>query len=123
MRTAPSFLRKQKGWGTLARKAGHLREIRSGCGLPRARAAGCGLAFLVTGLLTTRSATAANPALSGILCGPVTEQLVAFVAEETALHGDAVIALFEDQSARDQASSPLAVFGSVCAAVGGNIFL
>src|SRR6266851_5213612 len=54
---------------------------------------------------------------------PVTEQLLAFFSEKTTGDGDTVIALLEDESAGDQAGSPLVLFRAALAAIGGNVFL
>src|SRR5207245_2014930 len=53
----------------------------------------------------------------------VTEQFLAFFSEKTAGDGDGVIALLEDEPARDETSSPLVVFRTALAAVSGNVFL
>jgi hypothetical protein len=49
--------------------------------------------------------------------------LLAFFSEKTTGDGDAVIALLEDEPARDQAGSPLVLFCAALAAMGGNVFL
>jgi len=48
---------------------------------------------------------------------------LAFFSAKTACNGDGVIALLEDEPARDETSSPLVVFRTVLAAVSGNVFL
>ena len=53
----------------------------------------------------------------------VTEQLLTFSFQKTADDRDAVIALLEDEPAGDEASSPLVVFRTALAAIGGNVFL
>jgi hypothetical protein len=60
---------------------------------------------------------------AGSLCGPVTEQFLAFLSEKTGGDGDVVIALLEDEPAGDEASSPLVVFRTALAAISGNVFL
>src|SRR5271155_2417047 len=57
------------------------------------------------------------------MCGPVTEQFLAFLSEKTAGDGDAVIALLEDEPAGDQTRSPLVVFRTALAAISVNVFL
>jgi hypothetical protein len=59
----------------------------------------------------------------GHLSGPVTEQFLAFLSEKTAGDGDAVIALLENEPARNEASSPLVIFCTALAAISGNVFL
>ena len=53
----------------------------------------------------------------------ITEQFLAFLPEKTAGDGDRMIALLENEPARDQTSSPLVVFRTALAAIGGNVFL
>ena len=48
---------------------------------------------------------------------------MAFFSEKTAGHGDGVIALLEDEFTRDYTSSPLIIFCTALAAIGGDIFL
>ncbi len=54
---------------------------------------------------------------------PVTEQFLAYLSKKTAGDGDGVIALFEDEPAGDETSSPLVVFRTALAAISGNVFL
>ena len=64
-----------------------------------------------------------NYVRAGALCKPVTEQFLAFLSEKTAGDGNGVIALLEDESARDETSSPLVVFRTAFTAISGNVFL
>ena len=54
---------------------------------------------------------------------PVTEKFLAFSPEKTAGDGDVVIAFLEDEPAGNETSSPLVVFRTAPAAIGGNVFL
>src|SRR5579862_4648716 len=53
----------------------------------------------------------------------VAEKLLAFLAQESADDGDAVIPFFENEAAGDEASAPLINFVAVLAAVGVDVFL
>jgi hypothetical protein len=48
---------------------------------------------------------------------------LAFLSEKATGDGDAVIALLEDEPARDEASSPLVVFRTTLAAISDNVLL
>jgi len=58
-----------------------------------------------------------------LLCSAVTEQCVAFFSEKTASDGDPVVAFLENESAGDEARSPLVVFRAALAAIRGNVLL
>src|SRR5260221_8502909 len=57
------------------------------------------------------------------LAPAVAKKLLAFVAKEAASDRDNVIALLEDEFARDEAGAPFINFRAALAAVGGDIFL
>jgi len=57
------------------------------------------------------------------ICGPITEQFLAFLPEETAGDGDMVITLLKDDPAGYETGPPLAFFRAMLAAVSGNVFL
>lgn len=57
------------------------------------------------------------------MCSPVTEQFSAFPSKKTSGDRDGVIALLENELAGDKASSPLVIFRTVLAAIGGNVLL
>ena len=56
-------------------------------------------------------------------CWPVTEELLAFIAQKTADDGNAVIPFFENVPAGDETSAPFIDFVAVLAAVGVDVFL
>src|SRR5436305_854231 len=64
----------------------------------------------------------ASPTPSGMRT-PIAEQFLAFPSEETASHGNYVIAFLEHQSAGYQASSPFVIVGAALAPICGNVFL
>src|SRR5579862_1456236 len=57
------------------------------------------------------------------LCRPVAEKFLAFAPQESAKYRNTVIALLKNQPARDQARSPLIIFGAVRAPILGDVFL
>lgn len=54
---------------------------------------------------------------------PVTEEFLAFLSEKTANDGDGVIALLEDEPARDETSPPLVFFRAAFAAICSDVLL
>ena len=58
-----------------------------------------------------------------MLSGLVTEQFLTFIAQKTANHGYGVIALLEDESAGNEARSPLVLFRPALSTISVDVFL
>src|ERR1035438_8667507 len=70
---------------------------------------------------TQRNASSLGTGLPA--CRPIAEQFLAFSSQKTAGHRNNVIALFENQPARNQTSAPLIIIGTALPPKSGDIFL